>query len=270
MQRRLHSKKQKFMIKALAELLASPGPKAINAVPWPAELAVLVLAPHPDDFDAIAVTLKFLHERGASINAAVARTSSGVEDSYRPGTAQAEKTAIREQEQRESLKAFGLPAERATFFSFDNDATDQLSDTPRNRALIKTIIEEKMPDIVFLPHGNDSNPAHKAMYAMFCNAAAHSTRSLGAFLNRDPKTSSMQIDFYTPFGPETAEWKAGLLRIHASQHHRNIVTRGRGFDERILELNRKTARELALNTPYAEAFEVELFRASKKEASQNT
>jgi len=28
---------------------------------------VLVLAPHPDDFDAIGVTLRFLHKRGNSI-----------------------------------------------------------------------------------------------------------------------------------------------------------------------------------------------------------
>ena len=44
----------------------------------------------------------------------------------------------------------------------------------------------------------------------------------------------MRYDFYTAFGPEEAEWKATLLRFHSSQHQRNLNTRGKGFDERIL------------------------------------
>ena len=58
------------------------------------------------------------------------------------------------------------------------------------------------------------------------------------------------------FGDADAEWKARLLRLHASQHDRNLRSRGVGFDERILALNRKCAEALGLGEPYAEAFEL--------------
>jgi LmbE family N-acetylglucosaminyl deacetylase len=45
---------------------------------------MLALAPHPDDFDAIGVTLKHIRRNGNPIEVGVVRTGSGVEDSYRP------------------------------------------------------------------------------------------------------------------------------------------------------------------------------------------
>jgi hypothetical protein len=77
-------------------------------------------------------------------------------------------------------------------------------------------------------------------------------------LMRDPKTISLHMDVYTPFGEGEARWKAELLRFHRSQHQRNLNTRGHGFDERILATNRRIAHELGLDAPYAEAFEVEV------------
>ena len=65
----------------------------------------------------------------------------------------------------------------------------------------------------------------------------------------------MRYDFYTAFGPEEADWKATLLRFHQSQHQRNLNTRGKGFDERILEVNRQTADECPGDQEFAEAFE---------------
>jgi len=79
---------------------------------------------------------------------------------------------------------------------------------------------------------------------------------IAALLSRDPKTVSMRIDLYMPFGEREAEWKAELLRFHDSQHQRNLNTRGHGFDERILTTNRHIARELGIDAPYAEAFEL--------------
>jgi hypothetical protein len=97
------------------------------------------------------------------------------------------------------------------------------------------------------------------IYALFRQVASRSGRALEAFLNRDPKTIAMRTDLYMPFGQEEAGRKAELLCFHDSQHQRNIRTRGHGFDERILDVNRAIARELSLDDKYAEAFEIELY-----------
>ena len=76
-----------------------------------------------------------------------------------------------------------------------------------------------------------------------------------ALLNRDPKTLQMRPDLYTFFGEENARWKAELLRCHQSQHQRNLNTRGYGFDERVLRVNRKAAAEVPGRGAYAEVFE---------------
>ena len=80
---------------------------------------------------------------------------------------------------------------------------------------------------------------------------------VAAFLIRDPKTTDMRIDCYIEFTEQEARWKAELLRCHASQHQRNLNTRNHGFDERILQVNRESARILGICQPYAEAFEIE-------------
>ena len=79
----------------------------------------------------------------------------------------------------------------------------------------------------------------------------------------------MRADFYMPFGPDQANWKAELLRFHDSQHQRNLRTRGHGFDDRILEVNKKIARELSLEEEYAEAFELELHNVPAEESQQS-
>ena len=81
-----------------------------------------------------------------------------------------------------------------------------------------------------------------------------------ACLNQDAKTQAMRSDLCTPFDAETASWKAQLLRHHRSQQQRNLRTRGSGFDERVLQLNRNAAADLGLAAPYAEVFELMRFR----------
>ena len=44
------------------------------------------------------------------------------------------------------------------------------------------------------------------------------------------------------------EWKAEMLRLHESQHVRNLETRGVGFDSRILAPELVNAKELARGT----------------------
>jgi len=180
----------------LAALLSITPPQAIPSLALPHGLRILVLAPHPDDFDSIGVTLNLF---------------------------------------------------------------DQLLDNPENGATILALMQTVSPDIVFLPHGNDTNHAHRAMYSLFNRAARRRGHPLAAFLNRDPKTIGMRADLYMPFGQEGADWKAKLLRFHHSQHQRNLRARGHGFDDRILDVNRTIARDLALPVEYAEAFELELY-----------
>jgi len=247
----------------LKTLLLKGAPGAIPELSLPNTLRLLVLAPHPDDFDEIGVTLRFLSRNGNSIDIGVVRTGSGVEDSYRPGLTRADKADLREREQRRSLQFFGLPENRLTFLPLANDAEDQPVESPENCAALEAFVMEKAPDIVFLPHGNDTNSGHRVMVSLFRQVARRSGRTLAAFLNRDPKTIEMRIDLYMPFGQDEADWKAELLRFHDSQHQRNLYTRGHGLDDRILNENRSIARELSLDDEYAEAYEVELYNIAQ-------
>jgi hypothetical protein len=86
---------------ALARKLADKGMLSIEDLPWPRQMRILVLAPHPDDFDAIAITLRFFHERGDSVRLCILSSSaSGVEDSFAGQPSAAVKAAIRESEQQ--------------------------------------------------------------------------------------------------------------------------------------------------------------------------
>ena len=220
-------------------------------------MKLLVLAPHPDDFDAIGVTLKFFFSNNNPLEVAVARTGSGVEDFYRPGLTLEAKSQLREDEQRSSARFFGLPDECLQFMRLENDETDQLVESEQNLRLLDSIVSQKAPDIIFLPHGSDTNSAHRAMYAMVRQIALRSHRPIALMLIRDPKNISMRTDLYLAFGEVQAAWKAELLRFHDSQQKRNLNSRGYGFDKRILDFNQQSAEELGLNQPYAEVFEIE-------------
>jgi LmbE family N-acetylglucosaminyl deacetylase len=218
---------------------------------------VLVLAPHPDDFDAIGVTLRFCQRNGNAITVGVARTGSGVEDSYCSLPTLAVKEAIREKEQRASCRFFGLSESSLTFLDLARHERDQPLESPVNVERLAEFILPRRPAIVFLPHGNDTNSGHRRMYSMFKQVVERADFPVIAFLNRDPKTIAMRDDVFMPFGEEEARWKATLLRFHDSQHQRNLNTRGHGFDERILSVNRQAARKLAIREEYVESFEVE-------------
>ena len=241
---------------------ATDHPREFRADALPPHLRALVLGPHPDDFDAVAVTLRRLTDGGHALRAAVVRSGSGVLDTYAPGLDWEKKSVLREREQRASLRFFGLPEDDAAFLSLDNDDDEgQLCVSPRNRRALEDLIAAHDPDLLFLPHGNDTNSAHRALYAMVASAVAARRRATVLLLIRDPKTVAMRTDLYTPFDQATADWKAHMLRLHDTQHHRNRLTRGHGVDDRILDANRQIARSLALAAPSAEAFEVEVYSA---------
>jgi LmbE family N-acetylglucosaminyl deacetylase len=227
--------------------------RSLRDLVFPRPLEVLVLAPHPDDFDAIAVSLRHLHGQGHRLHLAVLTTgASGVEDGFAGATDALLKAALREAEQRESCAMFGLPPQRLDFLRLWSDPAQEDGDAARLSAWIAA----RPADLLFLPHGNDSNRTHRRTF----EATRSIARALGlrawACLNQDAKTLQMRVDLACAFDEEEAAWKARLLRCHRSQQERNLRSRGTGFDTRVLQVNRAAAQGLGLAAPYAEAFEL--------------
>lgn len=254
-------------------------PTPFSDVHLPSAAPVLVLAPHPDDFDAIGVTLRQLHESGHSIHLAVATSGAGgVDDADCTAPAAGAKAALREGEQRASCRFFGLPEEKLKFLRLFMDERGHPVVGDVNVGAVRALLAEVRPAAVFLPHGHDTSVGHQRVYALLRAAAPLAVKSLAAadgaeqgglaslpcmaFLNRDPKTIAMRYDVVTPFGEDLAAWKATLLRCHQTQHLRNLRRRGHGLDERILAVNRDSAVTCGVAEPYAEVFEVEMLGES--------
>lgn len=208
--------------------------------PWDEVRRWLVLAPHPDDFDVVAVTLRHFAARGDEILLDVlSGGASGVEDAFAEGWEA--KTAARENEQRESCGIFGLPGENLRFHRLAEDADGHMADSTENRARVHAILDERLPEGVILPHGHDSNADHRRTFRWFESWCRSRALPPLALLVRDPKNLGMRVDLVTPYDAPTAGWKAELLRCHRSQHARNLRSRGIGFDERILGPDRAAA-----------------------------
>lgn len=248
------------------DLFCGPAPCRLDRIDWPSHLRVAVLAPHPDDFDAIGVTLRRLHQRGSPIHLAVLSACSGVEDSFCSPPTPEVKAATREQEQRDSCHFFGLSEACLEFTAMKLDADGQPADDPANDRVLAGILRRERADLVFLPHGNDTNAGHRQTWAVFRRVAQAADRPLVAFSNRDPKTIALRPDAMMLFDEALAEWKGELLRHHRSQQHRNLLRRGKGLDHRILEVNRRAAEEAGYAGQYAEVFEIEEFGHSGAEA----
>jgi len=235
---------------------------SLKTCAFPSILRLLVLAPHPDDFDAIGITMRLFRDNGNQINVAVVTSgASGVEDDFCSPSDLKTKIQAREMEQRASSRFFGLPESHLVFLRLEEDETGQLLKNEANISRVRRHFLSKQPAAVFLPHWNDTNRAHQSVYAIFRQMASESEKPLAIFMNRDPKTIRMRCDVYLGFGEAAAAWKAELLRFHLSQQQRNMNQRGCGFDERILRMDRQSARACSVNAPYAEVFELELFGA---------
>ena len=208
--------------------------------PWDAVRRWLVLAPHPDDFEVVAITMRHFFRSDSDITLEVlSGGASGVEDAFAADWET--KTSTREMEQRESCAIFGLPAEKLCFHRLLEDASGHMADSVENQAHVHALLDAHLPDGVILPHGNDSNADHRRTFRWFRSwRDAQANPPLALFV-RDPKNLGMRVDLITPYDKESAAWKAGLLRCHRSQHERNLRTRGIGFDERILAPERAAA-----------------------------
>lgn len=239
-------------------LVGKSRPIQLRTIQVPARFRVLFLAPHPDDFDAVGITMRRLHQNGNPIKLVVMTSGeSGVDDSFAAACAVKNKAEIREMEQRASCHYFGLPAEALLFLSLEKDTTGKLKSSPENLALLTKAWSQHSPDIVCLPHGNDANANHQMTYWFYRRIVKAYPRNVLALLTRDPKTIGMRSDAYMDFGTEEAEWKGELLRHHRSQQARNLRTSGHGFDERILRVNRQAAKDIGHGMRYAEVFELE-------------
>jgi hypothetical protein len=239
-------------------------PRSIKSISFSKTLPVLALAPHPDDFDAIGVTLRFFQEREYPLYLAVATSgASGVEDSFCSPPTMSAKGRLREREQRASCLFFGLPEDNLTFLRLEEDDQGHPKDNDTNLEIVQEHFMVIRPAMVFLPHWKDSNLGHQRVYAMLSQVAIESGYPIVAFLNRDPKTVQLRCDVYLGYGEDTAGWKGELLRYHQSQHQRNLNQRGHGIDERILKVDRQSAEMCSAGEPYAEVFELDFFGASE-------
>jgi len=253
------------MFDAVASALAAAArPLRLDRLPLPSGLSVAMLSPHPDDFDCVAVSLSRLRDSGHRISVAVlSGGASGVEDSFVSPPTPERKAAARRAEQEASCRLFGLPAGALTFLPLAEDADGEPADSAGNLGLLAAWLRELKPSLAFLPHGHDQKGGHRNVYALFRKAVAAERMAVAAFLNRDPKTIALRLDAFTPYAEETAAWKRRLLLLHDSQHQRNLHTRGSGFDERILGMDRDSAIQLRAGAAYTEAFEVEIHRSGK-------
>jgi len=223
----------------------------------PQGVRILALAPHSDDFDINAITLKHFQNAGAIIRLDVFSLDNGVEPDFEPQTPQAE---IRKREQLASLSFFGLDIEAVKFLDTVCDHTGQTTYHSKNRDIIANCISEFAPDMIFTPHPNDTNPAHQSINRMLYEVKVG--KDIIVMHNHDPKTLDMKPSAFMPYDSKQAKWKAQLLRHHQSQHSRNLKTRGYGFDDRILSVSKEAAKNCRLNCEYAEIFEVRKLAAN--------
>jgi LmbE family N-acetylglucosaminyl deacetylase len=241
-------------------LMKETTPISLEDCSFSPSLRLLVLAPHPDDFDAIAVMLKYFQANGNQILLLVLTGgSSGVNDSFLEYPTKHRKAKIRETEQIEALEFFGFPLSHIRFLRLPEDEQGDMILDAECRKTVGKLFQEFNPDMMALPYGEDSNPSHQRTFALARQLAMAASKAVFAFYNQDPKTIKMQLDAYIAFDQAASLWKREMLRFHHSQQTRNLQTRGYGFDERILKVNAVIAKQLKTNQAYAEGFQVELF-----------
>jgi LmbE family N-acetylglucosaminyl deacetylase len=241
-------------------------PLSLSHLEIPASLRVAVAAPHPDDFDAIAITMRWFQSNGNEIELAVLTSgASGVEDGFARACTPEAKRKIREEEQRASCERFGLDSAHLEFLRLSEDSESHPLLTGDNIATVRAFLLRVRPDVIFLPHGEDTNTAHQRTHGFVTGVVEKEQLSVLLCLSEDPKTLGIRRDLAVGFNESDADWKASLLRLHASQHERNLHTRGRGFDERILSTNRRAAMESRSSALYAEAFEFACYERGRLE-----
>jgi LmbE family N-acetylglucosaminyl deacetylase len=235
-------------------------PISLKDCSFSSSLRLLVLAPHPDDFDAIAVTLKYFQKNGNQILLFVLTgASSGVNDSYLSQPTKERKEKVRENEQKKALEFFGFPISDVKFLYLPEDKNGNMILDNECRLSVGQFFQKFAPDMLMLPHGEDTNQSHQRTYSLARDLAKTISKPVLALYNQDPKTIQIRLDAYMEFDETISLWKREMLRFHQSQHVRNLQTRGFGFDDRILNMNAEIADQIDADCKYAEGFQMELF-----------
>lgn len=274
-------------IKVLTPLVLGAPEAGARLVTPPSSGRVLMLAPHMDDPEAVAITLRRFAEAGCEVRYVIACSShGGVTDSYADGYARKNgldpdsglvrcKCEIRRAEQVESARMAGFVSGPPEFIKVEEDERGNIIATEDNYLTIAGTLESADPDIVLLPHGEDTNTAHIIVHRFFRRAAASLAESRGRALlglyDRDAKTTRITEHLAAPFDIASSRWKTELLKAHRSQQERNLEQRGYGFDERVLRVNRGAWDALSQVIgepwtrayPFAETFQAEVFGRGK-------
>ena len=266
-------------------LFMGPAAEADGWIEPPRGGKILALAPHPDDAEAVGVTLKTFAEAGCEVLYKIACLSpGGVTDEFAVALAESHGLAIslidlpqykkelRRVEQFESAELAGFVKGNLEFLDLEEDNQGRLVESRANAGSIAAVLAEAAPDVALMPYEEDTNIDHVLVCRWFRRAAAELVAAGGkpvlGLYNRDPKTLKITEQLAVPFDEQAARWKWELLATHRSQHERNLARRGHGLDGRILRVNRPAwervkdslEAEWASKYSYAEVFQVELFR----------
>ncbi|MBI4024333.1 MAG: PIG-L family deacetylase [Verrucomicrobia bacterium] len=207
--------------------------------PLPGGGTAVALAPHPDDPDAIAITLRLLQQGGWKVHWMVLNSGwSGVPDEI-VGADRGAKGRLREAEERAAAEMFGLPKGQLSFLRLIENDAGKMEACDENRRRFNGALEALAPDLVLLPHGEDTNPDHRLAFSWFAAWMRTWPFPVIGLCNEDPKTENFYSNLRVRFGEEAATWKSGILECHRSQSLRNQRTRGHTFADRILSVNHR-------------------------------
>lgn len=103
----------------LQTLLEGHRPLSLQSLTIPASLRVSFLAPHPDDFDAIGITMRFFRRNGNDIDVVLLTSgASGVEDGF-GGAWTAEAKALLRKGATGQLPLFRFDGKWIEFFALE-------------------------------------------------------------------------------------------------------------------------------------------------------
>ena len=157
-----------LQVEQITRLLRSENlPVSLKDFPLSSSLKLLVLAPHPDDFDAIAVMLKYFQENSNEILLLVLTgASSGVNDSFLERPTRQNKEDIRQHEQKKALEFFRFPRSQVRFLRLPEDVNGDLLLDEGCRNIVGKHFREFNPDMITLPFGKDTNESHQRTFTL--------------------------------------------------------------------------------------------------------